>query len=169
MCALAIRGQQRELSAMATGTPCYVPDDSYVRLGYYLNSVHATSCPESIPSELYSWKSMNVNSHRSTDELRQMLYWSEKYSPITVKQAGYFIMVPPNSLGSANEFVKITADTKRVGLLATNKAVIGLLQRTSQAVDVMFYEKRWEDNHYYNPRRYILQKIRDREKSCSVC
>jgi hypothetical protein len=168
MCALVIGGQQRELSAKVTGTQAQIPSNPYIKLAYYLSCVHGTSSPESIPNRLSSWESMNGSAHRSTDELREMLSWSERYSPVTLKTAGYFIMVPPDSLPSANKFVTITAQTKRVGILATNQATLAMLQQSSQSVEIMVYEECWEDNNYYNPRRDILGIIKDRESHCNV-
>jgi hypothetical protein len=168
MSAVAVHGQERELSARDRTRQCHVPEDPYIKLAYYLESVHTTSIPEDIPYQFLSWDSMYVNNDRSTDKLRDMLSWSEAYSPSKMRQAGYFIMVPPNTMSLWNKMVEITASARNIDLFATNEAVMRLLRRTSASVNVMFYEKIWEDYYYYWPRQQLLQMIEDRNSICSV-
>jgi hypothetical protein len=163
MCALVLFQPERVLNVEFCGESCTVPNDSYIRLAYYLKCVHGTSCPESIPDAFRSWESMNAYDYRSTDELREMLYWSNQYSPGTIKGKGYFIMVEPNTLTSSNKFVKVTATIIQRGILRIHDDIVAFVRQTSISVEIMVYEERWEDVYYYDARNAISRQISNRE------
>jgi hypothetical protein len=143
MCALVIAGGGRKIDVKKSGNWCSVPNDPYIKLCYYLHCVHRTSIPESIPSSLISWESRYRGTKRTTDDLREIMYWVERYSPGTMKQEGYFVMVTDGTLTGLNAFFRVTATSTQVRLLATNEAALGLLRRSSGSVTIMLYEERW--------------------------
>jgi hypothetical protein len=170
MCALVVGGGRREIGIRDVGHSCTVPDDPYIKLCYYLNCVHQTSVSESIPESLLSWESKYPGTKRSTEALRAVISWAEQYSPVKMKQSGYFIMVPYGTLnGSSNKFIRVTATSTQVRLLATSEAALGLLRQSSGSVDIMLYEERWEDFYYYNARRSVNELIEKQESICNVC
>jgi hypothetical protein len=101
--------------------------------------------------------------YRTTDELREIIYWSDQYSPRKIKEMGYFIMVSRVNVPQDNSFVKVTATTVEAGILPINDTLIGFIRRTSQSVMVMLYEESWEDRNFYDARASIRQQISDRE------
>jgi hypothetical protein len=165
MRALALGAQERELAIKPIGTRCTVSNDCYIMLAHYLKSVHDTSIPENIPSDLLSWEDMKTGTYRSTDELRRILHWAETYAPEKMRKAGYFIMVAPGTLNATNIFLELTASTKLVGILATNEALLALRRQTSQSMYIMLYHKEWEDTFYRAATCHILKLIFARSRS----
>jgi hypothetical protein len=172
--AVGAYGRQCEIDFKVTGQTTTVPNDPYIKLAYYLNCVHWTDCPNSIPSRLVQYKSMSADAYRSTDELEEIVSWAEEYSPSRMRASGFFIMVPDGTLNDYNNrFIQFSAHSTQIGLLATNQAALALVQKASASVELMVYEERWEDVNFYNPRRSIQGTNADRSKprkskACSV-
>jgi hypothetical protein len=153
-------GNQTRLRVEAVGNTTSVPDDPYIRLGYYLGAVASTDLPEEIPDHLKNWKSMQSTAYHSNNDLREILAWADGYSPEKMQTTGFFSRVPDDALGSsANKFLRVTASSTDVGLLAGNSAAVALIRNSTASIDIMVYEQCWVNNNYYGPRQQLLRVI----------
>jgi hypothetical protein len=104
---------------------------------------------------------MTPNAFRTVEAIIEILVWGDRYSPAKMRRTGFFIMVADDALTNANELIKLTATSRELGLLATNRAAIAVVKNSSSAVDLMLYKECWEDKYFYNPRKELLQKLQN--------
>jgi hypothetical protein len=97
---------------------------------------------------------------RTLEDLREIVWMAERYSPPKVRESGFFVMVDDDALpGRKNEFFELTATSRELGLLAFDSAAIAVVRQSSAAGKIMVYKGAWEDEHYHEPRR-VLQETR---------
>jgi uncharacterized membrane protein len=148
----------KRLAVEITGVKVSVPDNPYIRLCYYLACVKSTDLPESIPGWISDWEDITVWQKKDLSDFLFILELADRYSPKKVQETGFFVMVPTGTLNdSNNEFIKITATSTQIGLLAGNNAALALVKNSCQSVKLMLYEKSWEDQNFYIP----LQATKD--------
>jgi hypothetical protein len=158
----ALHGERQSVQLKFTGQAAQVPDDPYIKLCYYLFCVTGTSCPSSIPRQFLDYQSMTPGAYRSTEDLKAILQYAEEYSPSKIESQGCFIRIPGEVKLSGDmcaDFLKVTASSSELGLLATNKAALALIRRSSASVTVLMFKPFWETNYYSSPRRAIQSKI----------
>jgi hypothetical protein len=162
--AMLATGNHTRLSVQDVGARASVPDDPYIRLGYYLDCVRSTDLPEQIPLHLADYQHMNGTQYQSNQALSEMIAWADGYSPQKLQNTGFFTMVSDGSMGnSGNNFLRVTATSTEVALISGNSAALAVLQNSRAAVDIMLFTKNWANNNFYGPRQALIRVIQYRE------
>jgi hypothetical protein len=148
----------------APGDLYSVPKDPYIKLGYYLHCVACTDCPNEIPPRLRDFQDHRPTAHQTIEALREMITWVDTYSPEKMQAAGYFILLPDDSLGrESNKFMKFTTSSPDIGLVSGNRATLALIQNATEPVYVMVHIRWWENDDFHEPRRALIRAIEWRE------
>jgi hypothetical protein len=157
-------GNQTQLAVEDVGRVASVPNDPYMRLGYYLNSVACTSLPQEIPRRLADDLLLRPTAYHSNAELREILAWADGYSPEKMQRSGFFTLVSREVLNpAANKFLRISASSTEIGVLAGNSAAIALVRNSTASIELMLYQQSWANYNFYGPRQELLRIIEFRE------
>jgi hypothetical protein len=161
---VALTPNQLALGIETTGTRCVVPDDAYIKLCYYLQSVASTDYRHSIPANLPKWQSLRTSANLRTDDLRSIVALADLHSPAKLRAAGFFLMVPHGTLPLLNQFVTLSATSTGAALIGNSSMALAMVRRSYASIKVMLYEELWEDTNYYDPLRVIQDRILRRDK-----
>jgi hypothetical protein len=141
-----------KVSAELFGRPAYVPDDPYIKMSHWFTCVAETDCPNSIPFYLRDWQTLVPNQRRSIESIREVIALADQHSPSRMHVSGFFISVPDETLpGTQNKWVRLTATSRELGVLALNSAAIAVVRNSARAVTVMLHRTSFEDESYYRP------------------
>jgi hypothetical protein len=165
--AAVVEYQENRITVEDTTVDVTVPPDDYLHLCYYLNCVRATDCPNEIPSFVRGYASMKSKSEkkRSLKKLKKICDLCKLYPPKKVERAGFFIQVSSSVLeGHANRFIKVTAQSTNLSLLATESLAFAMLRDQKKSVEVMFCEESWLDRYFHWPLERIKRIVKARSR-----
>jgi hypothetical protein len=99
---------------------------------------------------------MSSSTFQTTEELEEMIEWTNRYPPEKMQRSGFFISLPNGTMKERiNRFVTLSATSSQFGLLATNEAALAMVRRSSTSVKLMLYNEAWQYTYYYYARRRI--------------
>ena len=149
---IKIHGEYGQLIIEPSGKSCEVPDYPIAHIMYYL------SCVDSCLDIDLSSKYTNYSNHRSLsfDDTNEVLKLAKDFSPSYMSEKGIFINDSDLTGDSLNQFYKITS--KKANIALTTEFMYA--SREIHTVEIMAYETKWINNHYYNPIKEFSKRIR---------
>jgi hypothetical protein len=106
---------------------------------------------------------MKPNDYRQLSDLIRVLELAERFSPLKLKKAVFFVMVPKDAFESSNQFFTVTETSTNVALLAALGSGLTMVKNSKKSVKVMLYKEEWEDTYFYGPLKSIRETIQLRQ------
>jgi hypothetical protein len=96
-------------------------------------------------------------------DMQEMADYTEEYSPSTMRDAGYFIMMEDTSplpRGCQNDLLEITAKNDRAVVSLLGDAVLAMRRKRKASIEVIMYQESWEDENYDEPMRLFEKAMK---------
>ena len=142
---------QNRIGVARVGVTVNVPSNPYSKLMYYLSCVASSL---DIRNELAEYTNYAYTISLTLADKKKIVVLCSLFSPDELIGKCWF---PNEDIDSSNEFFELSQVTNQ--LLVTENILIGAHSR--RVAKVMFFQRSWMNNNYFNPLAFAINDIRN--------